>query len=395
MFQNLHFEIRKIGAGLALLTIAGSYLYSQQWEDVGDAQGVSAAGSSYNNVVVDQTGNYYLSYSEDVTKVKRIPLNGTPPGCTNTDPGSNAGDTGCVTFTYQGQKVTYSTVRGGDGNIWLQQNLGSAQVASAMGDAESYGDLFQWGRWDDGHQLRNSATAAPTSPNTPDGLAGSNAFIIGSPSWWGVSAATDKWTASNAANASNNVGADPCMAVGAGWKMPSQAEWTAIVDSENIANPGTGYNSHLKLPASGYRSSSNGALTFVGQRGYFWSSDTSNSGGKYLYIGSTIANPSSGAMRGQGSAVRCIKTGPALGTADIIRKTETIGFYPNPTNGILNIKADSLIENVNVINMVGQRLNNIQFSNNQINLNGLPNGIYIVELKVKNGQVFSKKIIKN
>ncbi|PIF44017.1 putative secreted protein (Por secretion system target) [Chryseobacterium sp. 52] len=368
---------------------------TQNWATLG-GDFISTGESKYNDLAIDKANNYLvLAYSEDVTKVKRIPLNGIPPGCSNTDPGSNAGDTGCVTFTYQGQPVTYATVRGSDGNIWLQQNLGSSQVASAMGDDTSYGDLFQWGRWDDGHQLRNSATAAPTSPNSPDGLAGVNAFIIGSTSWWGTFAATDKWTASNPANVSNNIGADPCKAVGPGWKMPSQAEWTAIVNSENMANPGTAYNSHLKLPASGYRSSSNGALTFAGQRGYFWSSDTSNSGGKYLYVGSTIANPSSGAMRGQGSAVRCIKTGSALGTSDIIRTTESVGFYPNPTTGILNIKADSLIESVNVINMVGQRLNNIEFSNNQINMNGLPKGIYIVELKLKNGQVFSKKIIKN
>lgn len=366
----------------------------QDWVTFG-GDFISAGEAKYNDLAIDGANNYLvLAYSEDVTRVKRIPLDGVP-GCSNTDPGSNAGDTGCVTFTYRGQQVTYATVRGGDGNIWLQQNLGSSQVASAMGDEASYGDLFQWGRWDDGHQLRNSATAAPTAPNSPDGLAGINAFIIGSPSWWGTFAATDKWTASNPANVSNTIGADPCRAVGQGWKMPSQAEWTGIVNSENIANPGTAYNSRLKLPASGYRSSSNGDLTFAGQRGYFWSSDTSNSGGKFLYIGSTIANPSSGAMRGQGSAVRCIKTAPALGTSDIIRNTDAVGIYPNPTNGILNIKADSLIESVSIINMVGQKLNNVQFSNSQINMNGLPNGVYIVEIKLKNGQIFSKKIIKN
>ncbi|MBB6371101.1 T9SS type A sorting domain-containing protein [Chryseobacterium shigense] len=367
----------------------------QNWVNLG-GDFISAGEARYNDLAIDRVNNYLvLAYSEGLTKVKRISLDGVPPGCTNTDPGSNPGDTGCVTFTYRGQQVTYATVRGGDGKIWLQQNLGSSQVASAMGDEASYGDLFQWGRWDDGHQLRNSATAAPTSPNSPDGLNGLNAFIIGSPSWWGTFAATDKWTASNPANVSGTAGADPCRAVGSGWKMPSQAEWTDIVNAENMDNPGTAYNSRLKLPASGYRSSSSGALTFTGQRGYFWSSDTSNSGGKYLYIGSTIANPSSGAMRGQGSAVRCIKTASALGTSDIIKNTETAGIYPNPTNGILNIKADSLIESVNIINMVGQRLNNVQFNNNQINLNGLPNGIYIVELKLKNGQSFSKKIIKN
>lgn len=398
MFQNLHFAVRKIGAGLGMLTIAVSSLYAQKWEDVAGVSGISAGESSYNNPAVDKVNNnLMLAYSENnVTKVKRIVLKDTSnvPDCTNTDPGSNAGDTGCVSFKYQGQQVSYSTVRGNDGNIWMQQNLGSVQVASAISDELSYGDLFQWGRWDDGHQFRNSATVSAPSSNTPDGLGTNTGFITGTPGWWGAFAATDQWTASNPLNVSNNTGADPCKVAGQEWKMPSQAEWAAIVTAENIANPGTAYSSHLKLPASGYRSSSNGALTFVGQRGYFWSSDTSNSGGKYLYVGSSIANPSSGAMRGQGSAVRCIKTGSALGTSDIIKTKEIIGIYPNPTNGILHIKADELIENVHITNWVGQRLN-VEFSNNQINMIGLPNGAYIVELKLKNGQIFSKKIIKN
>lgn len=387
MFQNLHFAIRKIGAGLAMLTFAGSYLYAQQGPVAGGVSGsYQMGGTGYHS---------WQSQSQVVLQGKKTHLSKNGLTCNNTDPGSSPGDTGCVTFTYQGQPVTYTSVRGKDGNIWLQQNLGSSKVASEMGDEASFGDLFQWGRWDDGHQLRNSATGTPTTPNSPDGLAGSNAFIIGNPDWWANFADTDKWTAANAAGITNSTGVDPCKAIGQDWKLPSQAEWTAIVDSENIVNPATAFNSQLKLPASGYRSSSNGSFTFVGKRGYYWSSETSGLGGKYLYIGTVIANPSAGAMRGQGSAVRCIKTGSALGTSDIIRNTETVGIYPNPTNGILNIKADSLIESVSVINMVGQKLSNIQFSNNQINISSLSNGIYIVELKLKNGQIFSKKVIKN
>ncbi|WHT39899.1 VCBS repeat-containing protein [Myroides sp. mNGS23_01] len=46
------------------------------------------------------------------------------PSCTNQEPGMNPGDTGCVTFQYNGSTVTYTTVRAVDGTIWLQQNLG-------------------------------------------------------------------------------------------------------------------------------------------------------------------------------------------------------------------------------------------------------------------------------
>lgn len=387
MFQNLHFAIRKIGAGLAMLAFAGSYLYAQQ----GPVEGEGLVPYK----VVETGYHSWEGQSQKAVQHKKTQLSKNGLTCNNTDPGSNLGDTGCVTFTYQGQPVTYTSVRGRDGNIWLQQNLGSSKVASEMGDEASFGDLFQWGRWDDGHQLRNSATAATTNPNSPNGLAGSNAFIIGSTEWWENFADTDKWTAASTAGITNTTGVDPCKTIGQEWKLPSQAEWAAIVSSENIVNPGTAYNSLLKLPATGYRSSSNGSFTFVGKRGYYWSSETSGLGGKYLYVGTIIANPSAGAPRGQGSAVRCIKTGSALGTSDIIRNKETVGIYPNPTSGILNIKADSLIESVSVINMVGQKLNNIQVSDSQINISGLSDGIYIVELKLKNGQIFSKKVIKN
>ncbi|ALR32280.1 hypothetical protein ATE47_17935 [Chryseobacterium sp. IHB B 17019] len=313
-----------------------------------------------------------------------------------TDPGTNTGDLGCVTFNYNGQSVTYTTVRGADGKIWLQQNLGSAKVASSFDDADSFGDLFQWGRWDDGHQLRTSATTTIPSTNSPAGLAGVNSFIIGSgsASWWATNATSDAWNANNKTEATAAIGADPCMAIGQGWRLPKTAEWVTLVGAEGITNPSSAYLSYLKLPAGGYRSNTTGNLTYVGQRGYFWSSDTANTGGKFLYVGSTIVTPTSGGARGQGESVRCIKDFTGLATSDISLKINSIEMYPNPTKGILNIKADSSIENLNIINAVGQKIN-AQFSNNQINMQGLSNGMYIVELKLKNGEAISKKVIKN
>ncbi|SDQ48813.1 major paralogous domain-containing protein/Por secretion system C-terminal sorting domain-containing protein [Chryseobacterium soldanellicola] len=345
MFRNLHLGMRKIVTGAVIFVMANTQINAQQT-------------------------------------------------CNNTDPGTNTGDLGCVTFIYKGQAVSYTTVRGADGKVWLQQNLGSTKVAATLDDADSYGDLFQWGRWDDGHQLRNSATSAAPSTNAPDGLTGIDTFIIGSgaASWWAANATSDAWNASNAASVTSAIGADPCKTIGQGWKMPSQADWTTLVNAEGINNPATAFESYLKLPAAGYRSNTTGGFTFVGQRGYYWSSDTSSSGGKYLYVGTTIANPSSGAPRGQGESVRCVKDATALSTNEI--RLNVAGVYPNPTNGILMIKADSAIENVNITNVVGQKIN-VRFSDNQINMQGFPNGIYIVELKLKNGQIIFKKIIKN
>lgn len=313
--------------------------------------------------------------------------------CNNTDPATAPGSTGCVSFTYRGQNVTYATVRGADGKIWLQQNLGSTKVAGAVSDADAYGDLFQWGRWDDGHQLRNSATAAAPSPNSPDGLGTSSSFILGSStaSWWSGNGSSDQWSASNAASVTSANGADSCKAIGPGWKMPSQADWTSLIGTETVNSPASAYASNLKLPAGGYRSNTSGGFTFVGQRGYFWSSDTANSGGKYLYIGTANANASSGAPRGQGASVRCIKEVTGLSTSDI--KLNTMTIYPNPTRDIVFVKTDSSIGEVFLTAVTGQKLP-VRFSANQINMLGVPDGVYILHIQLKNGKTISEKVIK-
>jgi len=134
--------------------------------------------------------------------------------CTNLLPGDAAGDTGCVTFVYGGQNVTYRTVRAADGKVWLQQNLGSTQVATSKEDEAAYGDVFQWGRWDDGHQKRNSTVipAAPT-PNNPLGVqTPTNGYIAATTGWWSGAnmQLTDLWTAETPATVTATNGCDPC-----------------------------------------------------------------------------------------------------------------------------------------------------------------------------------------
>ncbi|WP_261510336.1 T9SS type A sorting domain-containing protein [Chryseobacterium paludis] len=363
---------------------------TQTWGSFG-GDFVSDNAATYNDLAIDKLNKYLvLAYSQDGTRVKRISIANSAQTCTNTDPGNNPGDIGCVSFTYKGQQVSYNTVRGKDGKVWLQQNLGSTQVATSMTDEDSYGDLFQWGRWDDGHQKRNSLTSGLPTPNSPDGLTGVTSFITGS--WWSANSLTDQWSANTVAGVNSTNGYDPCKVIDQDWKMPTQADWAVLQNAEVINNPTTAYSSTLKLPAAGYRGSSTGDFTFVGQRGYYWSSTPSSFGAKYFYIGTTIGNPNAGGPRGQGQSVRCVKEASSLSTSEI--RLNTLGVYPNPTNGILNIKTDSIIENVQVTNVVGQIIN-VPFFNNQINMHGVPNGVYMVQLKLKNGQTFLKKIIKN
>jgi len=307
------------------------------------------------------------------------------------EPGLNTGDLGCVTFIYNGIPTTYATVRGSDGNIWLRQNLGSDNVALSVADINSYGDSFQWGRWDDGHQKRNSETAASPTSNNPLGLNGGSAsYLTGSPAWWSTNALTDTWEAATPAEVTDTNSCDPCKAIGQGWKLPTQAEWAEIISLEAIESPATAYASTLKLPGNGYRSATNGNFTFVGTRGYYWSSTASSSGAKYLYIGTASANAAAGASRGQGAAIRCLKLKENLGTGGFDQNK--FSLYPNPASDIFNIKTDLRIENISVYNQIGQLV--VIQKASQVNLSGAASGIYIVHIKFDNGQTAVQKVIK-
>jgi hypothetical protein len=84
---------------------------------------------------------------------------------------------GPVTFSFNG--LTYQEVLSSTTKIWLDRNLGATQVATSSTDAASYGDLYQWGRNTDGHQIRGSSKA---SAPVASGNEGSN-FINSGGDW--------------------------------------------------------------------------------------------------------------------------------------------------------------------------------------------------------------------
>lgn len=257
----------------------------------------------------DACNNAYYGQVEDYT----LHLTSEPvqPACNNEEPGENPGDTGCITFVYNGQQVTYTTVRTADGSIWLQQNLGSEQVATAATDALAYGDLFQWGRWDDGHQNRTSPVfRGGVSPNNPSGVAQSNGgFIVSSPQWWSAGNTTDTWEAASPEAISATNGCDPCKALGEDWSTPTSVEWADIIAAESITNIQTAFDSNLRLTVAGARGTD--GVYSDGVRGYYWSKSTSENStdyAKYLYYSNITMNPNAGGWRQQGSSVRCIKS---------------------------------------------------------------------------------------
>jgi uncharacterized protein (TIGR02145 family) len=196
------------------------------------------------------------------------------------------------------------------GKVWLDRNLGATTVTSTpssdytsnadyiTAEEGSFGDLYQWGRAADGHQVRTSATQG-TQANSWLADEGSNLwdgkFIIGFTDWL-TPAATDLWSGTAAEN-------NPCPS---GYRVPTNAEWNQERQTWSSNDAAGAFASPLKLPVAGFRSLSNGSLSSVGLVSFYWSSTVSGTVARYLYFSSILAfmNPSNRAL---GVSVRCLK----------------------------------------------------------------------------------------
>lgn len=176
---------------------------------------------------------------------------------------------------------------------WMDRNLGASQVATSSTDANAYGDLYQWGRFADGHQCRNSGTTTTLSPtDTP----GHGNFILSpnAPNDWRTPQNNTLWQGVNGIN-------NPCPV---GYRIPTDAEWDAERLSWVSSDDAGAFASFLKLPVAGNRNH-NGLITSLGY-GFCWASTITGNNARSIHYYTGVAGGAND-NRGYGFSVRCIQ----------------------------------------------------------------------------------------
>ncbi|MBP1613755.1 MAG: hypothetical protein H6Q13_1203 [Bacteroidetes bacterium] len=211
---------------------------------------------------------------------------------------------------------------------FMDRNLGA--VNDTQSDAGALGLFYQWGRKDpfvgasttSGTTLKTlyaggsgSTTYASTNTTAPTTSANNLSTAIRNPGVFYYRASTPYDWYAGSSIAQNDVlwGTiktvyDPCPE---GWKVPPIEAFSSWDSSTSNSNWGGNGRIYMPVPgswypASGYRSSSTGALGTVGASGFCWSSVISAANASCLIFNSSGVNSTSG-NRAYGFGVRCVQ----------------------------------------------------------------------------------------
>jgi uncharacterized protein (TIGR02145 family) len=186
------------------------------------------------------------------------------------------------------------------GQCWKDRNLGASRVAESSTDTLAYGDLYQWGRPRDGHQLRDSVVM--DSSSSYDDPAHDKFLIVDvEPFDWRVPQNDNLWQGLGGIN-------NPCSQ---GFRLPTATELELEMQSWGSNDAAGAFGSPLNLVVAGDRARINGALENADEQGWYWSSTVDsislNNNAINLFIYTSNNAGISSNVRIYGFSVRCIK----------------------------------------------------------------------------------------
>ncbi|MCX6306700.1 MAG: hypothetical protein NT040_17170 [Bacteroidetes bacterium] len=156
--------------------------------------------------------------------------------------------------------VTYGTVNNIPGEIakcWITGNLGADHQAIAVNDATEASAGWYW-QFNRKQGYKHDGTIR--TPNT---------------AWITYINEDFDWQAAN----------DPCtLELGAGWRIPTYAEWNNVNAVGNWSNWNGPWNSGLKLHGAGFLYNTNGSLGGRSSQGHYWSSNNGSSDLAWVFV---------------------------------------------------------------------------------------------------------------
>ncbi len=201
---------------------------------------------------------------------------------------------------FRDTKTKVVEVKSKTGRIWMDRNLGASQVALNLNDKNAFGELYQWGRGADGHQVRFSPT---TNIQSNTDIPGHDYFITAMPpaNDWRKEPNNNLWQGVKGIN-------NPCPV---GYRLPTADEWELEINTWLSKDVNGAFSSTLKLPTSDDRVQ-NGIVSYTGNYFALWGSTITNFFNEnyitIVNVGKNYATVNTnGTGRANAAPVRCIK----------------------------------------------------------------------------------------
>lgn len=271
--------------------------------------------------------------------------------------------------------------------VWMDRNLGAERPAFILRDNRAFGDLYQWGRFGDGHQCRNSPLTDMLAETEEPGH---DSFIVATtpPQDWLMRQEDGLWRGGDAVN-------NPCPD---GFRLPTVEEWNEEIRSWVPSVTHTSFSSNLRLPLSGMRRP-NGVIAMERQIGYYWTSSVVGDQAMILVMTPNFAfiRP---AARATGYSVRCIldnvpgtdnltddpneshfdlEVVPKVISSEVV----SLHLYPNPSRGHVLLEITDLeidYYHIEVYDLMGRMIRSYAADHPifEMDLSELSTGMYFI-----------------
>jgi len=85
--------------------------------------------------------------------------------------------------------------------------------------------------------------------------------------------------------------------------------------------------------------------------------------------------------------------GSTLSIDDFGLTENDVKIYPNPTTSVLNIRMKTVLKQATIYSVLGAKV--LQTQSSVINTSNLKMGMYLIQIQDENGQITTKRFIKN